>query len=935
MGRIDEKVAGGLAQVSIWCSNHAKAVIAVTLVLTLVFGYGVTTITTNVDVADVLPRGNPNTEAAQNLTERFRSTFTQQVTLQVHVDESGARWAADNAKLLYRGTNPVTNVGLPLPIGLEDLPLPDTPLTPTVEATQPDPLNITDEVYVRAIGELVDFIQNRTDFSRSISISNIYALLNWTVAGGQGLADESAFSLPGYGSATEAQQYVLVDQVVKAAVLNTVDAIASPSWNHAATMFMPAADNDLPTPVLGKQILEARDRYAAAVCAGETTFTVFASCDESSVPGLAGYHNMPLFTVDLPVANAHSSELVQEDIVRLMPMVGAFVLVCLFVAFRNLRAITVCFSTLAIGVVWSYGTMGYLGIALNTLNMTIVPLVMGVGIDYSIHMINEFVEHKSEGHSDAEAFRIAGSRSGLALLIASSTTIAGLAVLVFSPSLLIAQLGLVAAVALTVIYLLAITFIPAALTLIGGSEKMGAQFSRSKLMPAIARGVSKARYLVLALLLVVSVLAYPLAQACADEGQGERKWYEVRWYGDGEDKGCLSKEAFGDPGKNYLPSDPIRQEHEQGLEYFYEAPNSDEKVNILAFQGPGILTPEAMDYYRAIEANLKTKERVIPDTLRTVPFFLETWLTVKDGPTGAVASIVTSTAGPSLPDPAAAEVDQFPETEAEIREEVEAMFNSPMRQLAAIIVNYPVAITDPEQGMAAMTFSVRAATYEEAEEVWHQVWGAVDEANKTIGGRAPDGVSVAFVGNTATNYLFIAEELPWLTYMNVVSNIVLVALVFLLTRSIKITFVTLAISSLTTLWWFAVLPFFGIGLAITLTLPIAFIIAVGTDYAVHFMWNIKQTGNAREVFESTGKAVLFSFITTTGAFAFFILLQNVAVSRTMIATTIAFFVIIIVTMLTVPAFFKVHEKGWHPPEPETLASSDTTLVAPKRRKASN
>jgi len=91
LGRIDEMVADGLAAISIWCSNHAKAVIAVTLVLTLVFGYGVTTITTNVDVADVLPRGNPNTDAAQNLTERFRSTFTQQATLLVHVDDAGTR----------------------------------------------------------------------------------------------------------------------------------------------------------------------------------------------------------------------------------------------------------------------------------------------------------------------------------------------------------------------------------------------------------------------------------------------------------------------------------------------------------------------------------------------------------------------------------------------------------------------------------------------------------------------------------------------------------------------------------------------------------------------------------------------------------------------------------------------------------------------------
>ena len=378
----------------------------------------------------------------------------------------------------------------------------------------------------------------------------------------------------------------------------------------------------------------------------------------------------------------------------------------------------------------------------------------------------------------------------------------------------------------------------------------------------------------------------------------------------------------------------MRKEHEKGLEYFYEAPNSDEKANILTFQGTGILTPQAMDYYRTIEANLKEQDRVIDDTLRTVPFFIETWLTVKNGPVGALGNVALAQllASGQLPGALAAQADQFPSSENAIRSEIRQMFESPMRELSSIIVNYPTILDTPEEGMAAMTFSVRAATYEEAEMVWRQVWNAVEEANKTFGGHAPPGISVAFVGNTATNYLFIAEELPWLTYMSIVSNIILVVLVFLLTRSVKITGVTLAISSLTTLWWFALLPYFGIGLAITLTLPIAFIVAIGTDYALHFMWNIKQTGNPREVFESTGKAVLFSFLTTTGAFTFFIYLQNVAVSRTMIATTIAFFVIFVVTMLTVPAFFKVHEKGWQPPEPEP-GPAPVVVTAARRKKA--
>ena len=60
---------------------------------------------------------------------------------------------------------------------------------------------------------------------------------------------------------------------------------------------------------------------------------------------------------------------------------------------------------------------------------------------------------------------------------------------------------------------------------------------------------------------------------------------------------------------------------------------------------------------------------------------------------------------------------------------VDAMFDSPMREFASIIINHP------SNDMAAMTFSVRAGTYEEAEEVWEQVWSAVAQANAQAPGQ--------------------------------------------------------------------------------------------------------------------------------------------------------------------------------------------------------
>jgi uncharacterized protein len=851
---IEDSVSKAIASLSLWSSRQAKLVVALILAITVIMGYGVGLITTNVDVADVLPRGDPNTAAAHNLTDHFRSTFTQQVTLQIHVDNGTGfkNWERDNQLLSYR-------------------------------ATSADAGNITDEVYVRAMEEMILFIQAETEFSRSISISKLFALINWTVAGGEDRATDDDFVLPGYGTPGSALQYAVVERTVRTAILDAVDALASPSWNHAGVLFMPEADNELDMRVLGDQIIRARDRYVAAVDAGETTFTVFGSS------------NPPLFTVDLPIANAHSSNLVEGDTLRLMPAIFAFIIACLFVAFRNVRAIAISITTLGISVTWTYGAMGYMGIALNTLNMTIVPLIMGVGIDYAIHMINEFIEHKAEGYSDAEALRKAGGRAGLAMFIATLTTILGLVVMMLSPSLLMAQLGLLSAIAIGATYILALTFIPAALTLLGGTERMGQSFTPSKAMPAMGRFITRGRFAVLLVVVLVSLAAYASSQS-------------------------LRPEAFGDPGKNFpkdhplYGTDSIRAEHEQGLRYFYEMDNPDVKANILVFEGPRILSPEAMAYYRTIEANLKVQPRVISDTLRTVPFFLETWMTVKGGPEGAASGVVIGRLIEEglLPPTVAPQVDAFPRTEQEIKDEVVAMFESPMGELAALIMNYPVVIENPERGMAAMTFSVRAATFEEAKEVWDQVWQAVAAADAQFGGHPPEGVRVAFVGNTATNFLFQDQQLPWLFYMSIASTIILAVLVAAFTRSFRATFVAVGMASLTSLWWFGILPLMGIGLAITLMLPIVFIFNIGTDYAVHIIWNLKKVKNTRTVFETTGKAILFSAVTTIGAFLIFILIRNVAVSRTMVATAVAILIIFVATLVIIPIFYPVRHRGWDP-----------------------
>lgn len=842
------RAIGGL---SLLASRYAKTTLVLVALTTVALGYGTTKLTTNVDVADVLPRGDYNTTAAHKLTDQFKSAFTEQVTLQFHVDgemqgyqfQCGANFQRDS-----------------------DTKLPD-------RRTTANCANITDEVYIRAINQAITFMRGEDPLIQStIAISDLYRLINWTLGdergGGQDAPDE-AYALPSTSPEDEVR-YRAVDQGAKTAILSALDALSSPNWTATAVLLIPGSQETASVAEIGREAIRARDAYIAWAATDPSAYKVFTG------------ENTPRLTVELPVANAHSSALTREDFSKLLPLIVGFILACLYVAFRNLGAMLIGFSSLAIGVLWTYGAEGYLGIALNPLNLTLMPLIMGVGIDYSIHIVNEFLEHKAEGRATDAAFREVGRRAGVALFIGTSTTVLALLVMVASPSVLIAEFGGLAAGAMATIYVLSLTFIPAALTLWPGTERMGASFRPSLLVEGLARGVGRLRFLVIIVVIGLTIVG------TAGAAQ-------------------LFNEAFGDPGRNYLRDDPVRQEHEEGLKWFYEQSTPDVKANVIVFEGD-LTDTAAHRYMRALEAEFKRVEegrlvhdRIIPDTLRTIPFLMETWLTVKGGGPGAVEYLGRGAAG-SPP---------YPQTREEIRSEFDQLYAGPIRELGSIFTNGPAG----GYSLGVMTFSVRAATYAEAEEAWKQIWGLEGAGSvfrgaiQNVSHLKPADLKVAFVGNTATNYLFVAKEVPYVLYMGVAATFVLMAIVIPFFRSLRAVLTVGLASFATTAWWLGLLPPLGVGMAITLVIPVVFIIALGSDYTVHLIWSFTRVGSVREVFRTTGKAILFSWVTTIGPFLIFVGIQDLSVRKTMVATALAITIVFVATMLIVPVFYPPEAKG--------------------------
>ena len=99
-------------------------------------------------------------------------------------------------------------------------------------------------------------------------------------------------------------------------------------------------------------------------------------------------------------------------------------------------------------------TMGFLGWRWNLISLTALPLLLGMGIDYSIHI--QITLERFHGNA-ARTFHSVGR----ALLLAGSTTIIGFAFLGMSSNAGMASLGRVCALGLTILLLTSVFLLPA------------------------------------------------------------------------------------------------------------------------------------------------------------------------------------------------------------------------------------------------------------------------------------------------------------------------------------------------------------------------------------------------------------------------------------------------------------------------------------------
>ena len=160
-----------------------------------------------------------------------------------------------------------------------------------------------------------------------------------------------------------------------------------------------------------------------------------------------------------------------ENIILVFPLAIIFISIVIFFFHRTVKGIIIVFLPLLYALILTFGLFGIIQPELTLLSIAIVALLVGLGVDYSIHILNRFAEEK-DTKDKIEVVEKTLRQTGKAVLLSTITTIIGFGSLMVSSMPPIINFGLGCVIGIMFCFISATILVPC-LAIILKFEKNG------------------------------------------------------------------------------------------------------------------------------------------------------------------------------------------------------------------------------------------------------------------------------------------------------------------------------------------------------------------------------------------------------------------------------------------------------------------------------
>src|SRR5690606_31053107 len=133
----------------------------------------------------------------------------------------------------------------------------------------------------------------------------------------------------------------------------------------------------------------------------------------------------------------------------------------LLIFFRSFVGVLASLTVVGLGVVWSMGTLGLLGLKINLLNALIPPLIVVIGIPNCVYFLNKYHTEYNKNGDKINTLKVMVDRMGIVTLFTNITAAIGFIVFWLTDSKLLADFGLVAGLNIMGIFVISLIVLPA------------------------------------------------------------------------------------------------------------------------------------------------------------------------------------------------------------------------------------------------------------------------------------------------------------------------------------------------------------------------------------------------------------------------------------------------------------------------------------------
>lgn len=171
-------------------------------------------------------------------------------------------------------------------------------------------------------------------------------------------------------------------------------------------------------------------------------------------------YNLELHYSGMPYIRTAIMEKVSHEMELFLALAIIVMAIILWTFFRSFTSVFFSIIVVAIGVIWSLGTIQLLDYKITILSGLIAPLIMVIGIPNCIFLINKYHSEFAKHGNKIKALSRTIETVGVTLFLANITTAIGFGVLYFTNSSLLVEFGIVAAFNVMITYLITLILIP-------------------------------------------------------------------------------------------------------------------------------------------------------------------------------------------------------------------------------------------------------------------------------------------------------------------------------------------------------------------------------------------------------------------------------------------------------------------------------------------